>query len=191
MSSTQGPARRKNPRRRDWGRLSRDILLLPPALIYVIVERIFWTGAKALLGHAVRVQAVQTLQSKVQLLPAWAVLPLFLVPEIFSHIGGFWASDLLLRRQWMTAVLVGIFIKGTATLMEVWIYQSCQKTLLSIRWFAWLHGQFLRGRDWVATRLKPIAAFARRLIRVNRPRLTTRFAAVRAVVAAKLGLRRR
>jgi hypothetical protein len=171
-------------RRRRWGALARHILLLPPALIYVVIERVFWNGAKRLLRQASRIPAIATVQRKLETLPAWAVLPLFLVPEIFSHIGGFWASALLVQRKWVAAMLVGLFIKGAATLMEVWIYQSCEKTLLSVRWFAWVHGWAMRGRDWVYERMRP----AIRRVRGSRSGLARRFAALRGIIARRLGL---
>jgi hypothetical protein len=188
MNVAGRPVPSDNIKRRNWARLIRDILLLPPALLYVIVERVFWTGAQTLLRQAARIEAVASLQKKLAKLPVAVVLPLFLVPEIFSHIGGFWASVLLVKRQWVAAVLVGIFIKGLATLMVVWIYQSSAPTLLSVRWFAWVHMQFLRGRDWVAQRIKPATDFALRLVRGNRSRIARRFTAIRKLLIARLGL---
>jgi len=105
---------------------------------------------------------------------------MFLVPEVFSHVGGFWASYLLVRREWVGALLVGGLVKGTATLAEVWIYQSCEGTLLSVQWFAWVHGQFMRGRDWVAERLLG-----------GRNGIARRFRALRMLVAIKLGLQKK
>jgi len=162
------------------GRLWRDILLLPPALAYVVVERVFWAGAKSLLVQAARIDAVAAVQVRLERLPAWVVLPMFLVPEVFSHVGGFWASYLLVRREWVGALLVGGLVKGTATLAEVWIYQSCEGTLLSVQWFAWVHGQFMRGRDWVAERLLG-----------GRNGIARRFRALRMLVAIKLGLQKK
>jgi hypothetical protein len=176
-------------KRGNWGWLLRDILLLPPALLYVIVEQVFWVGAKALLVQAARLHLIATLQKKLERLPAWAVLPLFLVPEIFSHVGGFWASYLLVHRAWLAALLIAIFLKGTATLMVVWIYQSCQTTLLSIRWFAGLHGKFMAGRDWVAGRMRPLLNVLRRLVSGGRAGVTRRFGAMRKWLRTKLGLR--
>lgn len=175
-------------RRRRWARLLRDFLLLPPALLYVLVEQVFWAGAKALLRQVARIPLARNIQKKLHRLHAWAVLPLFLVPELFSHAGGFWASDLLVHRAWVAALLVGIFIKGTATLMEVWIYQSCEETLLSVRWFARLHHQLMRGRDWVAERIRPIRELSRRLLRHGRGGLTRRFFAIRKLLGTKLNL---
>jgi hypothetical protein len=181
MSESPPPILTGNLKRRNYGWLLRDILLLPPAVLYVIVEEVFWRGAKALLRQAARVPAIATVQKRLERLPAWAVLPLFLVPEVFSHIGGFWASYLLVRRAWLAALLVGIFIKGTATVMEVWIYLSCEQTLLSVRWFAWLHGKFKRGRNWVVDRIRPMLERVRR----RSGGIARRFGAMRKFMRAK------
>jgi hypothetical protein len=186
-AKTTGPT----TRRRRWGRFWRDTLLLPPALLYVIVEQVFWSGAKRLLRQASRLPAVKNLQERLARLPPAVVLPLFLVPEIFSHIGGFWATALLGHRKWLAAMLVGLFVKGTATLLEVWIYQICEDTLLSVKWFAWAHRQVMRGRDWVRASTRPARRFARRLAGFGRSGLASRFGALRAALARRLGLARK
>lgn len=169
----------------------RDALLLPPALLYVVVENVFWAGAKRLLREVSRVAFVEKIHSGVKRLPPSAVLPLFLIPEVLSHVGGFWASALLVQRHWFGAFLVGLFIKGGATLAEVWIYQSCERTLLSVRWFAWLHGQMMRGRDWVYQKTRPARALARRLVAGGRSGQGRRFAALRGLLARRLGMARK
>jgi hypothetical protein len=178
-------------RRGNWGRVARDILLLPPALIYIIVEHIFWAGAKALLRATSRIAAVNIVQARLHRLPAIAVLPLFLVPEIVSHLGGLWATVLLVEHRFVAATLAGIFIKGFATLLTVWIYETCQATLLSVRWFAWLHHVVLRGRDWTARRTRRLRRYATHLLRGSRTSITRRFKAIRVVLASKLGLSHR
>jgi hypothetical protein len=168
-----------------------NILLLPPALLYVIIENVFWAGAKGLLREASKAPVVGAMQRGLEKLPAAAVLPLFLIPEIFSHLGGLWATVLLVQRKFFLAFLVGLFIKGLATLMTVWIYQSCTSALLSVKWFAWLHGKAMQGRDWVAERIKPARLLARRLIKTGRSNVTRRFRALRAVIAQRLGVKRK
>jgi len=174
-----------NPKRRRFARAARNTVLLPPALLYVIVEAVFWRGAKRLLRQAARLQAVAGLQSGLERLPAAAILPLFLVPEIISHIGGFWASALLVSRHFTGALIVGLFVKGTATLLEVWIYQSCAEKLLSIGWFAWAHGQVMRMKDWVEEATRP----ARRLITGSRLSAARRFLALKTLLARRIGIR--
>jgi hypothetical protein len=186
QSRTQ--ARRRQQR---WRRWLVNLLLLPPALLYVIVEQVFWVGAKTLLRQAARLDAVSAVQRNLVKLPPAAVLPLFLVPELFSHLGGFWATDLLVHRKWVAAMLAGLLVKGTATLMEVWIYQSCEQALMSVRWFAWLHGKLLAGRDWVATKIRPVRDWAWRLVSKGRSGMARRFRRLRARVAYRLGLLKR
>jgi hypothetical protein len=178
-------------RQRRWRRWLVNLLLLPPALLYVIVENVFWVSAKTLLRQAERIDAVTGIQRKLRKLPPAAVLPLFLIPEAFSHIGGFWATDLIVHRKWAAAMLAGLLVKGLATLMEVWIYQSCEPTLMSVRWFAWLHGKFQQGRRWVADRMMPVRALARYMVSSGRSGLAARFRRLRALVAHRLGLARK
>lgn len=181
----------RNPvqnRRRRWRRWLANILLLPPAFLYILIENVFWAGAKRLLRETSRLRAVNALQDKLARLPPTAILPLFLIPEAFSHFGGFWATYLLVRRKWLAAVLVGVLIKGLATLLTVWIYQVCAPALLSIRWFAWLHGKAMRIRDSVAERLEPVRRLLRRVVSGSRSGLARRFAALRAWLSLRLGL---
>ena len=184
-------ASQPNRRRKAWRRWGQNSLLLPPALLFVLVEHVFWAGAKAVLRSISRAQATRVLQERLQKLPAAAVLPLFLVPELFSHLGGFAATVLLVQRKWVAAMIIGILVKGLATLLTVWIYQSCQQALLSVRWFAWLHGKAMRGRDWVAERALPVRRAARRLVTIGRSRMRRRFWVVRQYLAARLGIARK
>jgi hypothetical protein len=183
----QGPAqtRRQRPR---WRRIFVNVLLLPPALLYVIVEHVFWAGAKTLLHEAAKTRILNTVQKRVQKLPAAAVLPLFLIPECFSHLGGIWATVLLVQHKFLAAMFAGLFIKGFATLLTVWIYQSCEPALLSVAWFARLHGKVLLGRDWLAERTRSARLFARRIIANSRSGIARRFRALRTLIAARLGV---
>jgi hypothetical protein len=174
-------------RRRRWGRIARDVLLLPPALLYVIIEQVFWRGAKRLLRQASHIPAIAALQARLETLPAAAILPLFLVPEILSHIGGFWASALLVQRHFLSALMVGLFVKGTATVIVVWIYQSCEAKLLTVTWFARSHHKFMQARDWVVERTGPARRFARWIIAGSRGGLTRRFSALRNLLARRIG----
>ena len=123
--------------------------------------------------------------------PRWRVLPLFLVPEIVSHVGGIWAALLLLEDKLGAAILVGVFVKGIAAVLTVWIYQNCEHVLLSIGWFAWLHAQTLRLRGWAARRTARLRVHAAQIVSLGRSRVKRRFSALRLVIAARLGLIRR
>jgi len=138
----------------------RDWLLFPPALLYVLVERLFWLGSRRILRRVARLKFVELLQNFLAKLPVFVVLPLFVGPELISHAAGGWASYLLIHGDWSAGVFVVLFVKGTATLIEVWIYESCKAGLLSVRWFAWAHEKLVRAHDWVLKRLKRTLSLA-------------------------------
>ncbi len=135
-----------------------DGLLLVPALLLVLIEQVFWRSARRLLEALGRLPALARLRGWVERLPAWAALPLFLIPEFFDHLGGFWATILLVRGHLVSATIVAVFVKGGAILIAVAIYQACEPTLLRVRWFARLHGATLRARDWLMIRVAPLRA---------------------------------
>lgn len=181
------------PRR--WSRRVGDWLLLIPALVLIVVEQVFWAQARRLLAALARLPPLAWARDRVARLPAWAALPLFLIPEAFDHLGGFWATVLLIRGHLVAATLVAVFIKGGAILIAVAIYQACETTLLRVRWFAQLHGATLRARDWLLARVAPLREslhLAGQRLRARLPtgRLSRRFRRLRARLAAQFTARR-
>ena len=58
-----------------------------------------------------------------------------MVPEVFSHLAGFYVT--LLLAQGHVVAATGMFaVKLLCTLLLVWIYTTCQNTLLAVPWFA-------------------------------------------------------
>ena len=189
MSATADPDAAKRRQRR-WRRWLVNVLLLPPALLYILIENLYWAAARAAL-HASRLDAINALQRGLKRLPPAAILSLFLIPEVISHLGGWWATYLLVKRKWWSAVWTGVLIKGFATLLVVWIYQTCQPALMSVQWFAWLHGKFQKARNWMAERTEPALRFGRRLVSGSRSGISRRFLALRSRIASRLGLLRK
>lgn len=148
----------RQPGARQPGRRPRDMLLLPLALLLVLFELTLQTIAR-LLRHF---GPLRRLEAVLAGWPAWAILPLFLVPETMSHIGGFYAAYLLAHRKIVAATMVAILVKGVGLVVALWIYQACRPALMTIRWFAWLHGKVGAARAWAMIRMRP------RLVRVRR-----------------------
>ncbi len=80
-----------------------DLLLLPPALLLVLVEHVLWAGSRAILRGIAGLAPVRAAQRGLGLLPPYAAVPLFLVPELCSHGAGIWATVLLARGHVVTA----------------------------------------------------------------------------------------
>jgi hypothetical protein len=190
ISSPPPPVRTNRIKRLSWRRVASNIFFLPPVLLYIIVERVFWLGAKSMLHHVVRTRVLLALQERLEHLPASVVLPMFLVPEAFSHAGGFLASALLLRREWVAALVVGVFVKGTAMLMVVWIYQASANKLLSVRWFFRFHEETMACRNWVAERMHPVTEVLRRFVGGRNRNIAARFGEIRNQIPARIRARK-
>jgi hypothetical protein len=160
------------PVRSVWRRL-RDAVLLPLALVLVPFDWGLREGSRLLR----RWRPLRHLEARMARLPAWAILPLFLIPEGMSHVGGFYAAYLLAHRQILAATLVAVLIKGVGLVIALWIYQACRPALMTIGWFAWAHGKVEAARHWALVRIRPAFGRARRLLGL---------AAIRARLRARL-----
>jgi hypothetical protein len=174
-------------RRRRMRRMVEDVLLLPLALLLEFLDRVIWDGAKALLDLISRLAVVARLRRFLQTLPPLVVVFLFLIPEAIDHLSGFWATVLFVKGNWVAATIVAVFIKGFAILVGLWIYQSCEENLMSVRWFAIAHDKVILARDWVLDRTRPIRQRLRLASRDGeRGRLARRLAAWRQWIAAAM-----
>jgi hypothetical protein len=142
-----------------------DLLLLLPALLLVLVEHVLWAGSRAILHGIAGLAPVRAAQLWLELLPPYAAVPLFLVPEMCSHGAGIWATVLLARGHVVTATSIAVLFKGAATLVLVWIYQATEPALLRVAWFARLHDGVLAARRLVLDRVVPLRAAALRRLR--------------------------
>lgn len=183
---------------RPLSRRLRDAVLLPFALLLVLFEMTL-QGIARLVRHF---GPLRRLEAALARLPPWAILPLFIIPEAMSHIGGFYAAYLLSQRQYLAATLVAVLIKGVGVVIALWIYQACRPALMTIRWFAWLHGKVEAARAWAMLRIRPSLNRARAVLREIRAVLPLqprrpgaahsrrRFAAIRLWLRMRLGVGR-
>lgn len=152
-----------------------DIVLIPIAVLIVLIEDVLWVGALAMLRAVTDWTPVRAMRVHLERLPAHIALPLFLVPEIMSHVAGAYATVLLAQGKIFSAIIVGGLVKGICTLLLVWIYQCCEETLMRVPWFARLHHWALGVRDWAKAQVGPM-----------RERLRTRLAPLMAFLRARL-----
>jgi hypothetical protein len=143
-----------------------DLLLLVPALVLVLSEHVVWQGARTVLRALAGLPLVKALHIWLGLLPPSLALPLFLVPELFSHASELATAVLLAKGHLAAATLLMVLGKGLATLILVWIYQACEPALLRVRWFAWLHHAILRARAALLARFAPVRNIV--LVRLRR-----------------------
>jgi hypothetical protein len=167
-----------------------DLLLLLPAILLVLLEHVLWAGSRAILRGIAGLGPVRAAQRWLGLVPPYAAVPLFLVPELCSHGAGIWATVLLARGHVVTATLIAVLFKGVATLVLVWIYQACEPALLRVAWFARVHNGVLAARRWVLDRIMPLREAALHRLRTSVARagwLGRRFQELRIRLAIGLG----
>jgi hypothetical protein len=133
-----------------------DLLLLLPALLLVLGEHVLWQGARVVLRALAGQPLIKALHIWLGLLPPGIALPLFLIPEVFSHASEIGTAFLLAEGHLVAATVLVVLGKGLATLILVWIYQACEPALLRVRWFARTHDAVMRARSWVLAKFDPV-----------------------------------
>lgn len=168
-----------------------DLLLLLPALVLVLGEHVLWQGSRAVLRALAGQPLVKALHLWLGLLPPSVALPLFLIPEVFSHLSEIGTAFLLAEGHLISATLLMVLGKGLATLILVWIYQACEPALLRVRWFARTHHAVMRLRARVLAKFDPVRTALLARLRQSASAggmVGTRFHAWRAHLAVRLGL---
>lgn len=180
---------------RPLSRRLRDGILLPLALFLVVFEVGLQAGSRLLR----RFEPIRRLEALLGHLPPWAILPLFLIPEAMSHVGGFYAAYLFAHRKIVEATLVAVLVKGVGLLIALWIYQACRPALMTIRWFAWAHGKVEAARAWAKERMRhPLLQLRSAMRRIRAllfaprgepgaPHSGRRFAAIRQRLLSRFG----
>lgn len=169
-----------------------DMLLVPVAVLLILLEDVLWAGALAVLRAARRHAWVLAAQDRLAALPAWVVLPLFVVPEALSHVAGFYVTFLLAQGH-VTAAMSMLAAKLACKLMLVWIYTTCQATLMGVAWFARFHHWTSAWLAWAKAQVAPMQERFRALLarlRWRRQaaglRLRSRLRAMRVWLARRL-----
>ncbi len=143
-----------------------DLLLLVPALLLVLGEHVLWQGSRVVLRAIAGLPLIKSLHIWLGLLPPSVALPLFLVPELFSHASELATAFLLAKGHVVAATMLVVLGKGLATLILVWIYQACEPALLRVRWFVRVHHAILRARAALLAKFAPVRRVV--LIRLRR-----------------------
>ena len=167
----------------------RNLILLPIALVLVVLEDVVWAGLLVVVRALNALPPLRRLAAWLGTLPGWIALPLFLIPEVLGRVGEFWALALLVQGDVALSVVIYLGVRLIATLIAVFVYQSCAAALHSYAWFATLVRWLLLVKDWAVGLIAPWRAWWRSAIGRTRSRVAWRFAALRRAYA--IGLFRR
>ncbi len=166
-------------RSRSWHLRVLDVLLFPVALLVVLLEDVVWVAARDFLRQVSALPPLRLLAGWLGTLPGWAALPFFAVPELLGRVGEVWAFALLYHHHVVAGVAAYVVVRAVATLIVLFIFQSCEPALMRLRWFAWSMHRLKTLRDWARARLAPVMVRLRRAIGTTRSRTRTRFMAWR------------
>lgn len=144
-------------------RLIRFLISIP-VVIFFIIEGCLRYAANWLQTHIPYVRFIQLSREWIARQPYYIVLPMFLVPEILSHVAGFFSAILMVHGQFMLSIAVFTIFKGFFTICLVWIYNSAEQTLLGVHWFAYVHEKIGQVRKWALNKIEPYRAWCRELV---------------------------
>ena len=126
-------------------------------LVAVVVNLIAWDKLKT---HLARV---------VEWLPPWAVLVVFVIPFLVLLPLKFLEVYLLVRRQWIAAILVLVLAKLLGLGVTAFIFEVTRPKLLQMAWFRRLYEIMLVWLAKAHALIDPIKARIRRWFRMFAP----------------------
>ena len=139
----------------------------------MLVEDVVWRGANEALRALRQLSTVRWVGAQLGRLPGWAALPMFLVPEAIGRLGELAAVVRMADGHVRQAAGIYVVVRLLATLLAVFVFQSCEVALNQIGWFAAVLRQVRTVRGWA---LALIAPFRERLSILGRrgPRIIGR-----------------
>jgi len=140
---------RRGYRLRRW--LTAPLVILAALLIFL--EEFLWDQLAALFGQLAKLPLWGRLERWVAGLPAWAALPIFLVPMVLLFpikLGAVW---LMTHHHVVLGVQIILAAKIGGTAVAARLFMLLKPTLLTVPWFCWLYERFLYWRERIFTRL--------------------------------------
>ncbi|MEQ1789097.1 MAG: hypothetical protein ABL857_01505 [Rickettsiales bacterium] len=93
--------------------------------------------------------------NKVEHLPAWATVFIFIIPVIAIFpikILGVW---LVSKHHIFSGIIVFMGAKLVGLGVTAFLFETCKEKLLSLRWFLWLYNTVLKIKKWAGKQVAP------------------------------------
>src|SRR5579872_2950651 len=164
-------------------------VLTPPLLIvaalWMLFEEVLWVRLAALVARLERQPAVARFEARLERLPPYAAMMLFVVPAALLIPIKLLGVYLIATRHALLGIALIVAAKLGITAMVARLFAICRPQLMSVGWFARLHDWVLRLRDDLYARVRAMPGWSR-----ARTVVRTTGAFVRRLMI-ELGLRRR
>src|SRR5256885_9437455 len=142
------------------------------ALVFLL-EAWLWEHLRPLVAVVVNLIAWDKLKTRltrvVEWLPPWAVLVVFVIPFFVLLPLKFLEVYLLVRRQWIAAILVLVLAKLLGLGVTAFIFEVTRPKLLQMAWFRRLYEIMLVWLAHAGALIDPIKARIRRWFRMFAP----------------------
>lgn len=143
-------------------------LLLVLALV-VLIETWVWDALAAAWGRIARFlpwrRIERAIKDFVNRAPAIFAVLLFGVPFLVMEGGSFFAVVLVALGHVVLGTTMYGLLKLVGVSLIALIYELTEEKLMSLSWFAWLHGKFERLHHWARSLFAPYIEAAKSLLR--------------------------
>ncbi|QDQ28107.1 hypothetical protein FNU76_18115 [Chitinimonas arctica] len=127
------------------------------AALFIFLETFLWDELARLFGILSRLPLWARLERWIAGVPAWAALPLFLVPMLLLFPIKLAAIWLLARGHMLLGVQLLLAAKLGGTALAARLFMLLKPTLLTIPWFARGYAGLVRWRTRIFARLHEMA----------------------------------
>jgi len=100
----------------------------------------------------------------IERLPPYPTLLIFLVPLIGLEPGKLLAFWLMAKGQWLLGIALYLGIDVLKLGLVSFLFKTNKDKLLSIGWFNWLYGWFVRVHAWARAQVEPLKAAAHKAL---------------------------
>ncbi len=127
--------------------------------ILFLIESWLWTHMAALIARLVALvplhEAKAWIIAKVQPLPPYATLAVFLIPVILLEPFKIVALWLFAKGHLVAGLLVFLAAKIVGLGVIAFLFEICKPKLLQIRWVNWLYIKAIEAKDWAKQQVAP------------------------------------
>ena len=159
------------------------------AAIIIVIEEVLWVRLNAALAWLGRLPVLRSIERKISALPAYAAIPLFLLPVgalLPFKLAALW---LIANGHAVMGIQVFILAKIVGTAIAARLFVLCRPALMSKAWFANAYHWIMALRERVYTNVRRMRFYKLAKIIVHRARRAVR--AIRHSLAGDGGLKRR
>lgn len=123
------------------------------AALWIFAEEFLWRNVDRALAALGRLPVLRAIEGAIARAPAWAAVPMFIVPAVVLlpfKIAALW---LIAHGHYLVGLQTFVLAKIVGTALAARIFALCKPTLMALPWFARAHDRVLAWRDAIVARV--------------------------------------